>query len=132
MGSGLSQEADTQQSEVSPTKTTSQAHENHHNTKTAVSTTSTRSNNLPHEFEAILKDADTAIDKSSIDKLYDGVFLNKKRKVGQVPIIYPIFPSQTFIVFMCFPFSFLTFFLHMMIAIFYILYKLLPPINPFT
>ncbi|GKB62181.1 phloem protein 2-LIKE A1-like protein [Tanacetum coccineum] len=81
MGSGLSQEAaDTPQSDVSPTKNTSQAHENHHNTKSAVSTTSTRSNNLPHEFEAILKDADTVIDKSSIDKLYAGVFLSKKRK----------------------------------------------------
>ncbi|PWA69710.1 phloem protein 2-A1 [Artemisia annua] len=80
MGCGLSQEANRKQSEASPTKNTLQTHENHHNTKTAVLTTSTLSNNLPHEFEAIIKDSDTVIDKSSIDKLYDGVFLNEKRK----------------------------------------------------
>ncbi|PWA73923.1 phloem protein 2-A1 [Artemisia annua] len=80
MGSRLSREANRQQSEASPTKNTSQTHEKNHNTKTVALTTSTLSNNLPHEFEAIIKDADTVIDKSSIDKLYDGVFLNKKRK----------------------------------------------------
>ncbi|KAI3695782.1 hypothetical protein L1987_78782 [Smallanthus sonchifolius] len=73
MGSGLSQQADV----VSPA---SQDHENHHITKTTVSTTSTLLNNLPHDCEAILKDADTAISMSSIDQLYAGVFLNKKRK----------------------------------------------------
>ncbi|KAK9074954.1 hypothetical protein SSX86_003273 [Deinandra increscens subsp. villosa] len=75
MGSGLSHQPDTQlQSEVSPT---SQNHENHQNTKTEGITTSTW---LPHNCETILKDADTPIDTSSIDQLYAGVFLNKKRK----------------------------------------------------
>ncbi|KAD3640390.1 hypothetical protein R6Q59_003212 [Mikania micrantha] len=77
MGSGLSQQAGKRhQIEV---LTASQNQENHHNTKTAGDTTSTR-NNLPHDCEAILKDADTVINTSSIDRLYDGVFLNKKRK----------------------------------------------------
>ncbi|KAK9226985.1 hypothetical protein WN943_012033 [Citrus x changshan-huyou] len=39
---------------------------------------------LPHMYEAIVKDADSPIDKSSVDKLYDqlycGVFLNQKSK----------------------------------------------------
>ncbi|XP_057510722.1 protein PHLOEM PROTEIN 2-LIKE A1-like [Actinidia eriantha] len=39
---------------------------------------------LPHNYEAIIKDADSPIDNSSTDKLYDqlqaGVFLNQKRK----------------------------------------------------
>ncbi|CAI9284390.1 unnamed protein product [Lactuca saligna] len=81
MGSGLSQEADTQQIPRSPTKPTPapRTHENHQTAKTTVTTTSTRLNRLPHDCEAILKDADTLIDKSSIDQLYAGVFLNQKR-----------------------------------------------------
>lgn len=39
---------------------------------------------LPHNCEAILRDADSPVDRSSVDKLYDqlstGVFLNQKRK----------------------------------------------------
>ncbi|KAL3575625.1 hypothetical protein D5086_023726 [Populus alba] len=39
---------------------------------------------LPHNSEAILRDADSPVDRSSVDKLYDqlstGVFLNQKRK----------------------------------------------------
>lgn len=39
---------------------------------------------LPHNYEAIVKDADSPIDKSDINKLYEqlhaGVFLNQKRK----------------------------------------------------
>ncbi|KAF5779269.1 putative phloem protein [Helianthus annuus] len=66
MGSGFSQQADTQQqSEGSPT---------HHDTKTAGIT------RLPHDCHAILKDADTAINMSSMDPLYAGLFLSKKRK----------------------------------------------------
>ncbi|XP_071702707.1 lectin-like [Rutidosis leptorrhynchoides] len=82
MGSGLSHEAaDTQQHiGVSSTEAESQAHENHHDKKTTVTSTSTQLSNLPHDYEAILKDADTVVDKSSIDQLYAGVFLNKKRK----------------------------------------------------
>ncbi|KAI3506294.1 hypothetical protein L1887_28651 [Cichorium endivia] len=81
MGSGLSQEADTQQTHVPPTKPASQPHENNQNTKAAVKTASTRLNQLPHDCEAILKDADIVVDKSSMmDQLYGGVFLNQKRK----------------------------------------------------
>nr|XP_043606977.1 lectin-like isoform X2 [Erigeron canadensis] len=64
MGSGLSQEADTQQQSAN----------------TTAITTSSRLNNLPHDYEAILKDADSSVYKSSIDQLYAGVFLNKKKK----------------------------------------------------
>lgn len=43
---------------------------------------------LPHNYEAILKDADMQIDKSSMEKLYEqlyaGVFLNKKQKASIV------------------------------------------------
>uniref|UniRef100_A0A6N2MJS1 Uncharacterized protein n=1 Tax=Salix viminalis TaxID=40686 RepID=A0A6N2MJS1_SALVM len=39
---------------------------------------------LPHNCESILRDADSPVDRSSVDKLYDqlstGVFLNQKRK----------------------------------------------------
>lgn len=83
MGAGSSQQADAQhQSEVS------QNHENHHNTKTAGITTSTRLNNLPHACETILKDADSPTDTSSTDQLYAGVFLNKKRKVSNCNCFY--------------------------------------------
>ena len=41
---------------------------------------------VPHNYEAIIKDADSPIDNSSTDKLYDqlqaGVFLNQKRKAS--------------------------------------------------
>lgn len=43
---------------------------------------------LPHMYEAIVKDADSPIDKSSVDKLYDqlyyGVFLNQKSKASSI------------------------------------------------
>lgn len=81
MGLGLSQEADTQQIPRSPTPAP-RTHENHQTAKT----TSTRLNRLPHDCEAILKDADIVIDKSSIDQLYAGVFLNQKRMVCHVCI----------------------------------------------
>ncbi|KAJ6358330.1 hypothetical protein OIU76_000104 [Salix suchowensis] len=39
---------------------------------------------LPHNYESILRDADSPVDRSSVDKLYNqlntGVFLNQKRK----------------------------------------------------
>ena len=42
---------------------------------------------LPHNYEAILKDADSPVDMSSMDKLlsqlHAGVFLNQKRKVTE-------------------------------------------------
>lgn len=41
---------------------------------------------LPHNYEAIVKDADTPLDKLSMDELYDqlyaGVFLNQTRKAS--------------------------------------------------
>lgn len=41
---------------------------------------------LGHGFEAILKDADLPVDRSSLDKLYDqlyaGIFLNKRTKAS--------------------------------------------------
>lgn len=44
------------------------------------------SRNLPHNYEAIIKDADMRIDDSSMEKLYEqlyaGIFLNKKRNVS--------------------------------------------------
>lgn len=87
MGSGFSQEANTQHSEISETR---ENNHNNNNTKTKLATTiTTRPNSLPHDCEAILKDADTVIDKSSLDQLYVGVFLNKNRKVGQLLISYP-------------------------------------------
>ena len=52
---------------------------------------------LPHNCEAILRDADSPVDRSSVDKLYDqlstGVFLNQKRKVKLISIslIVPLF-----------------------------------------
>ena len=42
---------------------------------------------LPHNYEAILKDSDSPVDFSSMDKLlsqlHAGVFLNQKRKVTE-------------------------------------------------
>ncbi|PHU25702.1 hypothetical protein BC332_04034 [Capsicum chinense] len=44
----------------------------------------TRVLRFPHNYEEILKEADSSVDRSSLDKLYDqlyaGVFLNQKRK----------------------------------------------------
>lgn len=46
---------------------------------------------LPWNYEAIIEDADSPIDKSSKEKLYDqlcsGVFLNQKRKASSISIV---------------------------------------------
>lgn len=48
---------------------------------------------LPHNYEAILKDADSPIDKSSPEKIYEqlygGVFLNQKKKVSHLNYFFP-------------------------------------------
>lgn len=47
---------------------------------------------LPHNCDILLKDADLLVDKSSTqklyDQLYDGVFLNQKRKASHLVSIY--------------------------------------------
>ncbi|KAA8544784.1 hypothetical protein F0562_019512 [Nyssa sinensis] len=75
MGSGLSQDEATSQTSEEPRKTNI--------TETQTQTT-TQQILLPHNYDDIVKDADSPIDNSSVDKLYDqlyaGVFLNRKRK----------------------------------------------------
>lgn len=64
--------------------------DHHHHTELVIGTAKSMEKTgeivkLPHNYEAILKDADSPVDMSSMDKfifqLYAGVFLNQKRKV---------------------------------------------------
>ncbi|KAK9267216.1 hypothetical protein L1049_009636 [Liquidambar formosana] len=71
------------QGEVSLSKETSESVSQSCDTNTRGNETATEVK-LPHNYEAIVKDADSPIDKSSMNKLYEklhaGVFLNQKRK----------------------------------------------------
>ncbi|KAK4710667.1 hypothetical protein R3W88_005180 [Solanum pinnatisectum] len=99
MGSGLSQDQDLKQNqEVS--NTSPQGHhsdaavlneeprkimpQSSKSTETNKTMEATRVLRFPHNYEEILKEADSSVDRSSVDKLYDqlytGVYLNQKRK----------------------------------------------------
>lgn len=62
---------------------------------------------LPHNCESILRDADSPVDRSSVDKLYDqlstGVFLNQKRKVkiNSISLIILLFLTTKSLQFYC-------------------------------
>ncbi|KAA8544785.1 hypothetical protein F0562_019511 [Nyssa sinensis] len=79
MGSGSSRHKATSQTSEEPRKT---------NIIETQTQTTTQQILLPHKYEDIVKDADSPIDNSSIDKLYDqlyaGVFLNRKRKASPI------------------------------------------------
>ncbi|CAN4080349.1 unnamed protein product [Withania somnifera] len=99
MGSGWSRDEDLQQNQEL-SKTAPQSHhsdaavlneeprkimpQSRKNTETNETMESTRVLRFPHNYEEILKEADSSVDRSSMDKLYDqlyaGVFLNQKRK----------------------------------------------------
>ncbi|CAL5412869.1 unnamed protein product [Camellia sinensis] len=72
------------QDKKEPKMTMSQSSDNIDSKANGTTTTAAEVNKLPHNYEAIIKDADSPIVKSSIDMLYDqlqsGVFLNQKRK----------------------------------------------------
>ncbi|CAK9187151.1 unnamed protein product [Ilex paraguariensis] len=79
MGAGLSQD------KANATQSDKEQRESSEIPVINADTTEKRSEvKLPHRYEAILKDADSPIDSSSTEKLYEqlyaGVFLNKKRK----------------------------------------------------
>uniref|UniRef100_A0A3Q7F1Q9 Protein PHLOEM PROTEIN 2-LIKE A1 n=2 Tax=Solanum lycopersicum TaxID=4081 RepID=A0A3Q7F1Q9_SOLLC len=99
MGSGLSQDQDLQQNQ----ELSNASPQGHHSdaavlneeprkimpqsiksTKTNKTMEAARVLRFPHNYEEILKEADSSVDRSSMDKLYDqlytGVFLNQKRK----------------------------------------------------
>ncbi|XP_060192644.1 lectin-like [Lycium barbarum] len=99
MGSGLSRDQDLQQNqELRNTSPPSQHNDaavlneeprkimrkSSKSTETNKTTEATKVLRFPHNYEEILKEADSSVDRSSIDKLYDqlhaGVFLNQKRK----------------------------------------------------
>lgn len=100
MGSGWSQDQDLQQNQ----ELRNTSPQSHHNDAAVVNEEprksmpqssksietnktmeATRVVGFPHNYEEILKEADSSIDRSSMDKLYDqlyaGVFLNQKHKV---------------------------------------------------
>lgn len=100
MGSGWSQDQDLQQNQEL-SNTSPQSHHNDaavlneeprkimpqssKSTETNKTKEATRVLRFPHNYEEILKEADSSVDRSSMDKLYDqlyaGVYLNQKRKV---------------------------------------------------
>ena len=83
MGSNRSQDESSQLSEK-PGETISQTSDINPKAKET-----TKAKQLPHKYAAIMKDADSPIDESSIEKLYDqlyaGVLLDQNRKVSPNP-----------------------------------------------
>lgn len=80
MGSGWSQEEELQQREEQPKAKL----ERNESKGDVISKPTEQLIKLPHRYQEILKDADTALDKSSphklLHQLHHGVFLNQKKK----------------------------------------------------
>ncbi|KAK6797074.1 hypothetical protein RDI58_004775 [Solanum bulbocastanum] len=99
MGSGLSQDQDLKQNQEL-SNTSPQGHhsdaavlneeprkimpQSSKSTETKKTMEAARVLRFPHNYEEILKEADSSVDRSSLDKLYDqlytGIYLNQKRK----------------------------------------------------